>query len=106
MDDQKKDKLNEEILSRRSFLTGLGKWSAIVVAAAAVGVSEAMGSEDPKEEPYRDDDLPPGHEASSVPNDPDSIEPQWWRWRRGCRVWGNRGCRVWGNGGCRVWGNR
>jgi hypothetical protein len=115
MDDKKKDKLDEEVLSRRSFLTGLGKWSAVVVAAAAVGFSEAVGSDAPKEELRDGDELRPEHDGSTRPNDPD-IEEQWWRcrvWgnghrRHGCRVWGNKvGCRVWGNAsGCRVWGNK
>ncbi len=117
MDDDKKNNSNEEVLSRRSFLTGLGKWSAIVVAAAAVGFSEAVGSETPKEELPEDDDLRPDQDASARADDPDIEEQHWWRrgrvwgngrWRRGCRVWGNGvGCRVWGNRvGCRVWGNR
>ena len=93
MDDKKKDKLDEEVLSRRSFLTGLGKWSAVVVAAAAVGFSEAVGSDAPKEELRDGDELRPEHDGSARPNDPD-IEEQWWR----CRVWGNghrrHGCRV------------
>jgi hypothetical protein len=106
MGNKKDDKLDEEILSRRSFLTGLGKWSAIVVAAAAVGFSEAAASEAPKEELDQEDDLRPDHDASDHPDDA-QVEEQWWR----CRVWGNgwrrRGCRVWGNGHrCRVWGNR
>lgn len=105
MDEKKKDSLNEEVLSRRSFLTGLGKWSAVVIAAAAVGVSKAVGSDAPKEELPEDDDFRPDHDASGRVSDPDIEEQHWWR---RCRVWGNRaGCRVWGNrAGCRVWGNR
>jgi hypothetical protein len=115
MDEKKKDKLNEEALSRRSFLTGLGKWSAVVIAAAAVGVSKAAASEAPKEELCEDDEMRP--DGAAHPHDPE-VEEQWWRcrvWGNGghrhhhrCRVWGNTaGCRVWGNAsGCRVWGNR
>jgi hypothetical protein len=111
MDDKKKK--NEESVSRRSFLTSLGKWSSIVVATAVLGISEASGSDErPKEE------RGPGAAREGIPGHDDAhdeaMESQWWRWRgRGCRVWGNggalrrRGCRVWGNGGaCRVWGNR
>ena len=116
MDDKKRDELNEEALSRRSFLTSLGKWSAVVVAAV-VGVSEATASQAPKEELSEDDDPRPERDDSARPNDPD-VEEQWWRcrvWGNGghrhhhrCRVWGNNaGCRVWGNAsGCRVWGNK
>jgi hypothetical protein len=99
MDGQKTGKLSEEILSRRSFLSGLGKWSAVVIAAAAFGVREAASA--PNEELYENDDLRPDSEASSVAGGPDSVDVH------RCRVWGNRaGCRVWGNAGCRVWGNR
>jgi hypothetical protein len=106
MDDKKKKK-NEDSVSRRSFLTSLGKWSSIVVATAVLGISEASGSnEGPKEEQRG-----PGAAREGIPGHDDaheeSVESQWWWRRRGCRVWGNRGCRVWGNGGgCRVWGNR
>ncbi|MGB6063739.1 MAG: hypothetical protein WBG50_02960 [Desulfomonilaceae bacterium] len=108
MDDEKKKK--EETLSRRSFLTSLGKWSSIVVATAVLGISEASGSDEGPSE-----SLEPGSTREGIPNQeaaPDeSTESQYWR----CRVWGNGGgrgwrrrCRVWGNGGvrrCRVWGN-
>lgn len=109
MDDEKKnlheDDSQDSEVSRRSFLTSLGKWSSIVVATAAVGLSEAKASERSKEEFDRAglpnsgrESLPENREMES-----DDTHPQW------CRVWGN-GCRVWGNGGrwrrCRVWGNR
>jgi len=103
MDDKKKK--NEESVSRRSFLTSLGKWSSIVVATAVLGISEASGSDErPKEERGQ------GAAREGIPGHDDaheeSMASQWWRWRRrGCRVWGNSGCRVWGNRGCRVWGN-
>ncbi len=113
MDDKKKK--NEESLSRRSFLTSLGKWSSIVVATAVLGISEATASDEaPKEADAAREGIP-GHDGAHD----ESMESQWWRggrgwgWRGGCRVWGNggawgnAGCRVWGNGGaCRVWGNR
>ncbi len=104
MDDQKKDEKKDEILSRRSFLSSLGKWSSIVVATAAVGFSEALGSDSSKEELHEDGDPQPGRESRSFDRDPeaDAAEPQWWR----CRVWGNRGRRRrWWGHGCRVWGN-
>jgi hypothetical protein len=114
MDDQKKyheekDETRDKVVTRRSFLTSLGKWSSIVVATAAVGFSEAMGSDRPKEEFEQ-----AGHPRSgreSLPGDPemesDDTHPQWCRvWGHGCRVWGHgRRRRLWGNG-CRVWGNR
>ncbi len=109
MDDKKKK--NEESLSRRSFLTSLGKWSSIVVATAVLGISEASASDEvPKEASAAREGIP-GQDGAHD----ESMESQWWRgrWRGGCRVWGNggawgnAGCRVWGNGGaCRVWGNR
>ncbi len=100
MDDKKKK--NDETVSRRSFLASLGKWSSIVVATAALGVSTASGSDEvPKEAGAAREGMPGPEDAHD-----ESVESQWWRrWRRGCRVWGNRGCRVWGNRGCRVWGN-
>ncbi len=99
MDDKKRK--DEENVSRRSFLTNLGKWSSIVVATAVLGVSKASASNEvPKEAGAAREGIP-GQEDSPE----GSVESQWWRWRRGCRVWGNRGCRVWGNRGCRVWGN-
>jgi hypothetical protein len=112
MDDEKKknsemDDTQDSGVSRRSFLTSLGKWSSIVVATAAVGISEAMGSDRPKEE------FSPGSGRESLPGDremeSDDVNPQWCRvWGNGRRGWGN-GCRVWGNRGgvrrCRVWGN-
>lgn len=110
MDDERKkdreeDESQDEVLSRRSFLTSLGKWSSIVVAAAAIGFSEAAGSDRPKEE--FDEAAQPRSGRESLPGgtdtESDDMHPQWWR---RCRVWGNRGCRVWGNRGCRVWGNR
>ncbi len=99
MDDKKKK--NEESLSRRSFLTSLGKWSSIVVATAVLGISEASGSDEvPKEAGAAREGIP-GHDVAHD----ESTESQWWRWRRrGCRVWGNGGGG--GNRGCRVWGNR
>jgi len=98
MDDKKKK--NEETVSRRSFLTGLGKWSSIVVATAVLGVSKASGSDEaPKEAGAAREGMPGPDDAHD-----EAMESQWWRWR-GCRVWGNAGCRVWGNRGCRVWGN-
>jgi hypothetical protein len=105
--DDKKEKTDESV-SRRSFLTSLGKWSSIVVATAVLGIPEASGSvEGPKEA------REPGAEREGVPGNGDgpdeSTEPQGWR----RRVWvngGGTGCRVWANGGagqgCRVWGNR
>ena len=106
MDDEKKK--TEETVSRRSFLTSLGKWSSIVVATAVLGISEASGSDEgPREslEPGSSREVIPGQEGTPE----ESIESQYWH----CRVWGNHGwrrrhCRVWGNGGwrrCRVWGN-
>ncbi|MGO9569499.1 MAG: hypothetical protein ACLP5H_18365 [Desulfomonilaceae bacterium] len=102
MDDKKKK--NEESVSRRSFLTSLGKWSSIVVATAVLGISEASGSDEPPKEAGAAREGIPGQDVAQD----ESVESQWWRWRRGlgCRVWGNSGCRVWGNRGCRVWGNR
>ncbi len=104
MDD--KNKKDDETLSRRSFLTSLGKWSSIVVATAVLGISEASGSDEgPRES------LEPGATREGLPDqegtNDESMESQFLR----CRVWGNGGrrwygCRVWGNGGCRVWGNR
>jgi hypothetical protein len=116
MDDEKKmnaekDDSQETAVSRRSFLTSLGKWSSIVVATAAVGFSEALGSDRAKEEFDRTGAGGPGRE--SLPGDremeSDDMNPQWCRvWGNGRRAWAN-GCRVWGNGGrwrrCRVWGN-
>jgi hypothetical protein len=99
MDDKKKK--NEESVSRRSFLTSLGKWSSIVVATAVLGLSEASASDEVPKEAGAAREGFPGHDGA---ND-ESMESQWWR-RRRCRVWGNAGCRVWGNAGCRVWGNR
>jgi hypothetical protein len=100
MDDKKKK--DEETVSRRSFLTNLGKWSSIVVATAVLGVSKASGSDEvPKEAGAAREGMPGQDGAHDEP-----MESQWWRRRWGCRVWGNRGCRVWGNAGCRVWGNR
>ena len=107
MDDQKKDRKQDEAVSRRSFLTSLGKWSSIVVATATIGLSEALGSGAPKEELQEDSDPRLGRESVTSGRDHEAeAEPQW-----RCRVWGNRGrrywghgCRVWGNG-CRVWGN-
>ena len=100
MDDEKK---TDESVSRRSFLTSLGKWSSIVVATAVLWIPEASGSvEGPKEA------REPGTVREGNPDDDGDDEsnvPQWWRGRRW--GWGNAGCRVWGNaGGCRVWGNR
>ena len=101
--DDKKEKTDESV-SRRSFLTSLGKWSSIVVVTAVLGIPEASGSVDgPKEE------REPGAAREGVPGHSDghdeSAEPQWRR-----RIWGNgggAGCRVWGNAPtCRVWGNR
>ncbi len=103
MDDQKKDEKRDEILSRRSFLSSLGKWSSIVVATAAVGFSEALASDPSKEELLEDSDPRPGRESRSSDRDldVDAVEPQW-----RCRVWGNRGRRRrWWGHGCRVWGN-
>ena len=102
MDDQKKDEKKDEILSRRSFLSSLGKWSSIVVATAAVGFSDALGADSSKEEFYGDSDFGPGRESRSSDRDleADTVEPH-----LRCRVWGNRGRRWWGHG-CRVWGNR
>jgi hypothetical protein len=101
MDDKKKK--DEENVSRRSFLSSLGKWSSIVVATAVLGVSKASASDEvPKEAGASQEDIPGRPDGDHE----EAVESQWWwRWRRGCRVWGNRGCRVWGNRGCRVWGN-
>jgi hypothetical protein len=123
MDDEKKK--TDESVSRRSFLTSLGKWSSIVVATAVLWIPEASGSvEGPKEAR----ELGTAREGNPDDDDGDdeSTESQgrggrgwgrggrgwgrrgWgWGWgNAGCRVWGNAGCRVWGNAGCRVWGNR
>ena len=75
MDDKKKK--NEESVSRRSFLTSLGKWSSIVVATAVLGISEASGSDErPKEE------RGPGAAREGIPGHDDaheeSMESQWW----------------------------
>ena len=79
MDDKKKK--NEESLSRRSFLTSLGKWSSIVVATAVLGISEASGSEEvPKEAGAAREGIP-GHDVAHD----ESMESQWWRWRRRLR---------------------
>ncbi len=113
--DDKKERTDESV-SRRSFLTNLGKWSSIVVATAVLGITEASGSaEGPKE--AREPGAAWGGDPDDDGNDDDTMETHWWRRRVwgngggvGCRVWGNggaAGCRVWGNAaGCRVWGNR
>ncbi|MEW6531559.1 MAG: hypothetical protein AB1473_12025 [Thermodesulfobacteriota bacterium] len=87
MDDQKKKPEQKEPVSRRAFLTSLGKWSSIAVVAAVSGFS-------PTAKEDRESGMPSEQAVDRSEGNIGSAEPQWWR--RGCRVWGNR-CRVWGN---------
>ncbi len=115
MDDQKKHQDQGTSLTRRSFLVGLGKWSAIVVATVTTGIPAVAAAKE---------SLPGGAPDERIPglggNEKEIVEQRcrvWgnaggsrvWGNAAGCRVWGNAGtptCRVWGNaGGCRVWGN-
>jgi len=114
MDDQKKDSQKQdeergEVFSRRSFLVSLGKWSSIVIAAAAVGAGEALGSEVPKEEYGQAGGARPAREQPGPAQEADAASKQTemmhGMWGHGCRVWGNGRRRRWGHG-CRVWGNR
>jgi len=87
MDDREKKPGQEGLVSRRAFLTSLGKWSSIAVAAAVSGLAPTANED-------RGSEIPPEQAARRSEGTIESAEPQWWR--RGCRVWGNRG-RVWGN---------
>ena len=106
MDEPKRHHDGETSLTRRSFLVGLGKWSAIVVATVTAGIP-AMGLAKEGIQAPPDERIPGlGREENDV------VEQRWcrvWGHGGGCRVWGNAGgCRVWGNAGgwtCRVWGH-
>jgi len=106
MDDPKKYPDAETSLNRRAFLVGLGKWSAIVVTTATVGLPVMTKAREGIQ--AAPDERVPGIGA----DENDIVEHRWcrvWGNAAGCRVWGNAGaapCRVWGNAaGCRVWGN-
>jgi hypothetical protein len=89
MDDQKKKPEQKERVSRRAFLTSLGKWSSIAVVAAVSGFSPTANED-------RESGMPPEQAASRIEGNAESAEPHRWWWGHGCRVWGH-GCRVWGN---------
>ncbi|MEW6111552.1 MAG: hypothetical protein AB1664_05425 [Thermodesulfobacteriota bacterium] len=98
MDDQNKKPEQKDPVSRRAFLTSLGKWSSIAVVAAVSGFSP-IAKED------RESGIPAEQAVGTSEGDPEAAELQHRRWwGHGCRVWGHA-CRVWGHA-CRVWGNR
>ena len=79
----------EDLVSRRDFLVGLGKWSKIVIGLALLGGTLTI----------------PENDAAAQSTWANRVGGGGWANRRGGGGWANRGGSRWINGG-RSWANR